>query len=174
MTSPLRTSIGIAGQLGNEGLISLQYDYAHAAQMEDVHILRIGAEAQAYRGLFLNAGYVYESSFTKEDPVWLLGYNDVRTDMDYRYTSSSQYASVGIGYRGAQLVAQLAYQYRWQTIHQYASEWQLRPFDVNTQTHRIVVTLAWRFSGRAEMAYDNGVDVYTYMQSLPVKKSLVD
>ncbi len=174
MTSPLRTSIGIAGQLGNEGLISLQYDYAHAAQMEDVHTLRIGAEAQAYRGLFLNAGYVYESSFTKEDPVWLLGYNDVRTDMDYRYTSSSQYASVGIGYRGAQLVAQLAYQYRWQTIHQYASEWQLRPFDVNTQTHRIVVTLAWRFSGRAEMAYDNGVDVYTYMQSLPVKKSLVD
>ena len=76
--------------------------------MEDVHTLRIGAEAQAYRGLFLNAGYLYESSFTKEDPVWLLGYNDVRTDMDYRYTSSSQYASVGIGYRGAQLVAQLA------------------------------------------------------------------
>jgi hypothetical protein len=92
--------------------------------------------------------------------------------MDYRHTSSSQYASVGIGYRGAQLVAQLAYQYRWQTIHQYASEWQLHPFDVNTQTHRIVVTLAWRFSGRAEMAYDNW-DV-SYMQSLPVKKSLVD
>ena len=172
MTSPLRTSIGIAGQLGNKGLLSLQYDYAHAAQMEDVHTLRIGAEAQAYRGLFLNAGYVYESSFTKEDLVWLLGYNDVRTDMDYRHTSSSQYASVGIGYRGAQLVAQLAYQYRWQTIHQYASEWQLHPFDVNTQTHRIVVTLAWRFSGRAEMAYANW-DV-SYMQSLPVKKSLVD
>ena len=43
MTSPLRTSIGIAGQLGNEGLLSLQYDYAHAAQMEDVYTLRIGA-----------------------------------------------------------------------------------------------------------------------------------
>ncbi len=145
MMMPLRTSVSVAGQIGNEGMIAVQYDYAHAATMEDVHTLRIGAEAQACRGLFLNAGYVYESSFMKEDPVWLLAYNDVRTDMDYRYTASSQYASAGIGYRGAQLVAQVAYQYRWQTLHQYASECQLLPIEVGTQTHRIVATLAWRF-----------------------------
>lgn len=145
MTSPLRTSISVAGQIGNSGMIAVQYDYAHAASMEDVHTLRIGAEAQACRGLFLNAGYVYESSFMKEDPIWLLAYNDVRTDMDYRYTASSQYASAGIGYRCDALVAQLAYQYRWQMIHQYASENQLIPFEVGTRTHRIVATLAWRF-----------------------------
>lgn len=145
MTSPLRTSVSVAGQIGSEGLIAMQYDYAHSSAMEDVHTLRIGAEAQACRGFFLNAGYVYESSFMKEDPVWLLAYNDVRTDMDYRYTASSQYGSVGLGYRGDQLVAQLAYQYRWQTIHQYASETQILPFEVSTRTHRIVATLAWRF-----------------------------
>ena len=145
MVSPLRTSVSVAGQIGNKGLIAVQYDYAHSSEMEDVHTLRIGAEAQATRGLFLNAGYVYESSFMKNDPVWMLGYNEIRTDMDYRYTQSSQYLSAGVGYRSDAVVAQLAYQYRWQTVHQYASEMQLLPLEVGTQTHSIVATLAWRF-----------------------------
>lgn len=145
LKSPLRTSFSMAGQIGNVGLIALQYDYAHSADMEDVHTIRIGAEAQAYHGLFLNAGYVYESSFMKDDPIWYLGYNEIRTDMDYRYTNASQYASVGIGYRGEMIVAQVAYQYCWQTLHQYASEVQTVPFEVGTKTHRIAATLAWRF-----------------------------
>lgn len=146
IASPLRTSVSMAGQIGNIGLIAAQYDYAHSKEMEDIHTLRIGAEAQAYRGLFFNAGYIYESSFMREEePKWLLGYNEIRTDMDYRYTAATQYASAGIGYRCDKVVAQLAYQYSWQTIHQYASEEQEFPFNVNTRTHRIVATLAWRF-----------------------------
>ncbi|MBP3575287.1 MAG: hypothetical protein J6J55_02205, partial [Paludibacteraceae bacterium] len=145
LTSPLRTSVSVAGQLGNSGLLALQYDYAHSSEMEDVHTLRVGAEAQVSRGLFINAGYVYESSFLQEDPIWMLGYNEIRTDMDYRYTPQTQYASVGLGYRSNVVVAQLAYQYRWQTLHQYASEVQLTPLEVSTRTHRIVATLAWRF-----------------------------
>ncbi len=145
MVSPLRTSVSVAGQIGNEGLIAVQYDYAHSAEMEDVHTLRVGAEAQATRGLFINAGYVYESSFTKDDPIWMLGYNEIRTDMDYRYTAATQYYTVGLGYRSDVVVAQLAYQYRWQTLHQYASETQSLPLNVDTRTHRIVATLAWRF-----------------------------
>ena len=146
IASPLRSSVSIAGQIGNVGLLAVQYDYAHSKEMEDMHTLRIGAEAQAYRGLFFNAGYVYESSFMREEePKWLLGYNEIRTDMDYRYTAATQYASAGIGYRCDKVVAQLAYQYSWQTIHQYASEEQTLPFHVDTHTHRIVATLAWRF-----------------------------
>ena len=145
IASPLRTSVSVAGQLGKIGLIAVQYDYAHSNEMEDIHTLRIGAEAQAYRGLFFNAGYVYESSFMEEDPKWLLGYNEIRTDMDYRYTAATQYASAGIGYRSDVVVAQLAYQYGWQTIHQYASEEQALPCYVDSHTHRIVATLAWRF-----------------------------
>ena len=145
MISPLRTSFSVAGQIGDYAMLAVQYDYAHSAEMEDVHTLRVGAEVQAYRGLFINAGYVYESSFMREDPIWMLGYNDIRTDMDYRYTPYSQYASLGIGYRSDVVVAQVAYQYRWQTLHQYASEMQLIPMDVSTRTHRIVATLAWRF-----------------------------
>lgn len=145
IASPLRTSVSVAGQLGKIGLIAVQYDYAHSNEMEDIHTLRMGAEAQVTRGLFLNAGYVYESSFMKEDPKWLLGYNEIRTDMDYRYTAATQYSSAGIGYRSDVVVAQLAYQYGWQTIHQYASEEQALPCYVDTHTHRIVATLAWRF-----------------------------
>lgn len=143
--APLRTSFSVAGQMGNTALIAVQYDYAHSADMEDVHTLRIGAEAQAYRGLFINAGYVYESSFMNKELAVGLDYNSIRTDMDYRYTTSSQYASLGIGYRSNVLVAQVAYQYLWQTLHQYATEMQLTPIDVQTRTHRIVATLAWRF-----------------------------
>ena len=145
IASPLRTSVSVAGQLGKIGLIAVQYDYAHSNEMEDIHTLRMGAEAQVTRGLFLNAGYVYESSFMKEDPKWLLGYNEIRTDMDYRYTAATQSASAGIGYRSDVVVAQLAYQYGWQTIHQYASEEQALPCYVDSHTHRIVATLAWRF-----------------------------
>lgn len=145
MVAPLRTSFSVAGQIGNVGLIAMQYDYAHSAEMEDMHTLRFGAEVQAYRGIFLNAGYVYESPFLKEEPAIGLDYNSIRTDIDYRYTPQSQYASCGIGYRSDVIVAQVAYQYRWQTLHQYASEMQLNPIDVLTYTHRIVATLAWRF-----------------------------
>lgn len=145
IASPLRTSVSVAGQMGKIGLIAVQHDYAHSNEMEDIHTLRMGAEAQVTRGLFLNAGYVYESSFMKEDPKWLLGYNEIRTDMDYRYTAATQYASAGIGYRSDVVVAQLAYQYGWQTIHQYASEEQALPCYVDSHTHRIVATLAWRF-----------------------------
>lgn len=145
IASPLRTSVSVAGQIFDKGLVAIQYDCAHSKEMEDIHTLRFGAEAQAYRGLFINAGYIYESSFTTEDPMWLLGYNEIRTDIDYRYTAATQYASAGIGYRSDVVIAQLAYQYGWQTLHQYASEEQELPFYVNTHTHRIVATLAWRF-----------------------------
>lgn len=143
--SPLRTSLSVAGQWGERGMLALQYDYAHAAEMEDVHTLRLGLEAQVARSVFCNAGYVYESSFLREDPVVGLDVKSIRTDIDYRYTAMSQYASAGIGYRSDVVVAQVAYQYRWQTIHQYASECQLTSMDVYAHTHRIVATVAWRF-----------------------------
>ena len=145
LRSPWRTSVSLAGQIGSTALIAAQYDYAHSAEMDDVHTLRLGVELQVYRGLFLNAGYVYESSFLKQEAPVGLNYNSVRGDMDYRYTPYSQYISTGFGYRGHVIIAQLAYQYRSQLLHQYATEMQTSPIDVQTRTHRIVATLAWKF-----------------------------
>ena len=133
-------------------MLSLQYDYAHALRdkelgyspMDDIHTLRAGLEAQVARGWYLNAGYVYESTFTPDGKVEL-AYNSIRTDTDYRFTQFSQYASAGFGYRNDHLVVGLAYQYGWQLLHQYATELQSNATDVHTNTHRIVGTLAWRF-----------------------------
>lgn len=150
--APLRSSASVAFQLENLGMLSLQYDYAHAlhekesgySPMNDVHTLRAGLEAQVSRGWYLNAGYVYESTFIPDGNVEL-AYNSIRTDTDYRFTQFSQYASAGFGYRSNHLVVGLAYQYSWQLLHQYATEFQDNATSVHTHTHRIVATLAWRF-----------------------------
>jgi hypothetical protein len=150
--APLRSSASVAFQLKNLGMLSLQYDYAHALRdkelgyspMNDIHTLRAGLEVQVSKGWYLNAGYVYESTFTPDGKVEL-AYNSIRTDTDYRFTQFSQYASAGFGYRNDHLVVGLAYQYRWQLIHQYATEYQSNATGVHTNTHRIVGTLAWRF-----------------------------
>jgi hypothetical protein len=150
--APLRSSSSVALQLKNLGMLSLQYDYAHALRekesgyspMNDIHTLRAGLEAQVSRGWYLNAGYVYESTFTPDGKVEL-SYNSIRTDTDYRFTQFSQSASAGFGYRTDYLVVGLAYQYSWQLLHQYATEFQDNATSVHTHTHRIVATLAWRF-----------------------------
>ena len=150
--APLRSSASVAFQLKNLGMLSLQYDYAHALRdkelgyspMNDIHTLRAGLEVQVSKGWYLNAGYVYESTFTPDGKVEL-AYNSIRTDTDYRFTQFSQYASAGFGYRNDHLVVGLAYQYGWQLIHQYATEYQSNATGVHTNTHRIVATLAWRF-----------------------------
>ena len=143
--TPLRTSVSVAGQIGNTGLVSLQYDYAHAMEMYDVHTLRMGAEMQIYTSVFLNAGYVYESLFLDQELPVPLPSKSIRTDTDSRFDVQTQYASVGLGYRNNVVAAHVAYQYRWQTLHQYATESQVVPVDVGARTHRIVATLAWRF-----------------------------
>ena len=143
--TPLRTSVSVAGQIGNTGLVSLQYDYAHAMEMYDVHTLRMGAEMQIYTSVFLNAGYVYESLFLDQELPVPLPSESIRTDTDSRFDVQTQYASVGLGYRNNVVAAHVAYQYRWQTLHQYATESQVVPVDVGARTHRIVATLAWRF-----------------------------
>jgi hypothetical protein len=73
-----------------------------------------------------------------------LPYNSVRTDMDYRYTQSTQYASAGLSYRNDRLIISLAYQYGWQSIHQYATDYQITPDPIHTKTHRIACSIAWR------------------------------
>ncbi len=149
---PMRVSAGVALQVKQYGLLSLQYNFTHqpnsknARKMTDVHSFRIGAEANIAKGLYMNAGYVWEPSFNKQDNKQELSNNDVRTDTDSHFVLSSQYASLGVGYRWARIVLNAAYQYRWQNLNIYATELQDTPSYVTAQTHNIVVTLAWRFN----------------------------
>lgn len=143
---PMRASAGAAVQVMQYAMLSLQYDYAHWKTMTDVHTFRAGAEVNIAKGLYINGGYMIEPMFSKHDPISEMPNNSIRIDPDFRVTRTSQYASVGIGYRWSWFVLNAAYQYRWQNIHQYATEMQAEPFDITARTHRFVFTLAWRFN----------------------------
>lgn len=153
---PLRSSVGMALQFWNYGMLSFQYDYTHWAKdqqkdvarrntMSDVHSLRVGAEGVIINRVFIDAGYAYEASFLKEDPICQMEYNSVRFDTYFRHYCSTQYVSAGLGYRGAWFLVHLAYQYRWQNVNLYAHELAL-PYDMRTNTHRIVLTINWHMA----------------------------
>ena len=148
LTLPLRTTAALSFLFGRKGLVSLQYDYRHIANINDIHTLKIGAEIVPLNNLFLNLGYACESDFRRADQIFYLKQNDVRTDGDFRHWLTAHYASAGIGYRGNFFIAQLAYQFGFRNSRLYPFAvsdpvFSPDPFDMNTMTHRIVLTLAW-------------------------------
>lgn len=138
---PLHTSTSVAFQIGAYGMIALQYDYRHSAYMDDLHSMRAGFEVVPVLGMYINAGYVYESTF-KPGRIVPMDPSFDRQDTYFLNNRRSQYVSCAIGYRGQQLVVQAAYQYRWQNIDMYAHE-KAAPYDMRTDTHRIVLTIGW-------------------------------
>ena len=110
--------------------------------MHSRHCLCVGGECVLAEKLYLNAGYAYESEFTKKAYYNALAYNDIRTDTDFFNLCGSNTASVGFGYRGRYLIAQAAYSLRWQKLNMF-------PFDsedyynMRTRTHRVVFTFAF-------------------------------
>ena len=141
-SAPLRTSLGVALQVGDYGALSLQYDYQHAKYCNDLHTLRAGLEIVPVPGLYLNAGYGYESTFKRSYDLARMDPKFERQDTHSIHPESTWYASGGIGYRGRMFMAQLAYQYRRQMLQLHAHE-KAQPIDINADTHRIVLTLGW-------------------------------
>lgn len=140
--APLRASFGAVLQVGYYGMLSLQYDYSHASFTDDLHTLRAGLEVVPVPGLYINAGYCYESTFSKTYSVLGIDSAFDRQDTHTLRPISTQYVSGAIGYRGQLFIAQLAYQYRWQRLQMYAYK-TAQPIDINADTHRIVLTLGW-------------------------------
>ena len=141
---PLRLSTSVAFQWKHYGLLSLQYDYAHHKYLDDVHTLKVGLEVVPISRLFINAGYVYESTFRNADNLlpYELNYNAVETNTHALYTRNTQYISCGIGYRGKNLIVQAAYQYQLQDLDFQLHELCLTD-GMRGRTHRFVITLGW-------------------------------
>lgn len=141
---PLRLSTSVAFQWKHYGLLSFQYDYAHHKYLDDVHTLKVGLEVVPISRLFINAGYVYESTFRNSDNLlpYEVNYNAVETNTHALYTRNTQYISCGIGYRGKNLIVQAAYQYRMQDMDFQLHELCLTD-GMQGRTHRFVVTLGW-------------------------------
>ncbi len=140
---PLRTSTSVAFQCGYYGMLALQYDFCHQPKERDIHTLRAGLEVVPVSGLYINAGYAYESTFNKNDAAVSIDPVLDRQDTYYQRLRFTQYASAAIGFRGKHVIVQAAYQYRWQGIQLYAHENVIDPYMMHTDTHRLVLTLGW-------------------------------
>ena len=140
---PLRLSTSVALQLQHYAMIALQYDYRHLIdKLYDVHSLRAGVEVVPYPGVYINAGYIFESPFKTKIPACLIDPKLERQDAYYQYPKWQQYISGGVGYRGNYIIVQAAYQYRMNRFKLYAHE-NAAPYNIAQDTHRIVLTLAW-------------------------------
>lgn len=140
--APQHLSLGAALQWTTWGVLSAQYDYTHARYVRDRHSWRIGGELIPVPGLYLNAGYGYEWDGAQDYAPIAMDYSLDRQDAHSVHHMASQYASCGIGWRGKNTIAQLAYQYRWQVMDIYAHE-MAQPYSGVVNNHRIVLTLGW-------------------------------
>lgn len=140
--APWRASFGAALQVGDYGLVSLQYDMAHAKYMNTLHTLKAGLEVVPVLGLYINAGYAHEFTCKSTNTPYAMDPTFERQDTHSLFPLHTRYVSAGIGYRGQIIVAQVAYQYRWQKMQLYAHE-AAQPYDINADTHRVVFTLGW-------------------------------
>ncbi len=139
---PLHLSSSVAFQIGGYGMIGLQYDYTKQQYHDAVHSLRAGIEVIPVMGMYINAGYAYESTFRPATTAVPIDATFDRQDTYYLRPRNTQYASVAVGYRGKHMLIQAAYQFRWQQINLYAHE-KAEPYDMRTNTHRIVLTIGW-------------------------------
>ena len=139
---PLHISTSVAFQVNYYAMIALQYDYRHQSGALDNHGFRLGLEIIPVPGLYINAGYAYESAFSRSNNVRHVDPTLHRQDTYFQRLRWSQYVSGGLGYRGQYFVVQAAYQYRWQRLRSYAYE-TAQPIDINADTHRVVLTIGW-------------------------------
>lgn len=138
---PLHLSTSVAFQIRQYALIALQYDYRYSRDIKHSHSFRTGIEVVPVPGLYINAGYVFESAFKKPSIVPFDTSLD-RQDTYFWHHRWQQYISGGIGFRGQYVIAQAAYQFRMHRAQLFAHE-NADPYDINQDTHRIVVTIGW-------------------------------
>ena len=139
---PLHLSTSVAFQISRYALIALQYDFRHMNYRPDMHSLRAGLEVVPIEGLYINAGYAFESPFSRQALSVAIDPSLNRQDAYFQDFKRQQFISCAVGYRGRHLIAQLAYQYRMQHFDFYAHS-NAAPHTFDTNTHRVVLTIGW-------------------------------
>lgn len=170
--TPLKVNAGASFLFGKLGLVSLEYEYNNIRgtrllsnigdsqsyslanqdmkdMFNDMHRIKVGAEFWVMKNLALRAGYVYQTSTTKDDARRYMLINSTRTDTYYSIIGDAHYASAGIGYRNGFFFADLAYQYRVidEQIYPYEnlSGGTLNPILAQTERHSAVFSFGFKF-----------------------------
>lgn len=79
--------------------------------MKGVSTVRLGAEYKPIPEFAIRAGYNYSSAAFKNDAIKALPDNSINTDTDFANTKSMNTFTLGVGYRGSSVYADLAYKY---------------------------------------------------------------
>ena len=139
---PLHLSTSVAFQISQYAMIAMQYDFRHNSSAPNMHSLRAGLEIVPIAGLYINGGYVFESTFSNTSRAVAIDPTLQRQDAYYQYTRRQQYISCAAGWRGRYIMAQVAYQYHRQHAALYAHQ-NADPYANHTTTHRVVLTVGW-------------------------------
>lgn len=114
--------------------------------LKGVSTFRVGAEYKVIPEFALRAGYNYSSAAYKDGAYKDLPLNSVMTDTDYANAKSKSNYTLGIGYRGSMLYADLAYQYSTYKSDYYAFDDEyLDKTEVTNTRSRVIFTLGMRF-----------------------------
>lgn len=119
MTTPLKASAGLGLQWKSHGLLSLQYDLQYHRLAGVSHTARVGLEAAMTNHWMLDAGYAYNTLYSR------------------------QYATVGLHYMGNWLRIGIAYAFSWRKAMVNDAVYGLQQGVVKTTENKIVFTFQW-------------------------------
>lgn len=127
--TPWKYNFSLGYTVGNSLALGAEYEYQNYSKMDfyttdgyemnetneaqlclkGVHAFRIGAEYKIIPQLAVRAGYNYTSSPFKDDAIKALSTNSIETDTGFANLKHQNDYTVGIGYRGSMLYADIAY-----------------------------------------------------------------
>ena len=155
---PMKMTMGVALQLNQMGMVSFEYDWIHQPKslFPDMHQIKLGGELVVRNHFFFRAGYACRSSFMRDDILFSPRYNDLRADTDFKNLKHQHFLSAGFGYRNKYLIVEMAYQCRleksnvyafsrplYDGVHEEPVGYQNQMYDMNSTTHRLVLSLGW-------------------------------
>lgn len=88
-----------------------EYENSTTSMMKGVNTFRLGLEYKVIPQFALRAGYNYTSAIFHEDAFKDLPYYSIQTDTDWENTKALSNYTLGIGYRGSMIYADLAYKF---------------------------------------------------------------
>lgn len=180
MRTPWRFNFSMGGTAGDCFAFGAEYEYYDASSLrvtydrgyykdyaikheadrclQGVHTFRAGAELRVVDGLYLRAGYNYQSSPFK-DSSYL---NQFLNSSNYNYSTNTDYVNLGelqrvtggIGFRSGSWYADMAYQYQTQKADVYAFHLperagnpanRLQAAKVDLDRHNVQFTIGYKF-----------------------------
>lgn len=114
--------------------------------LKGVHALRLGAEYKVIPQFALRAGYNYTTTAFGNSAYKALDINSINTDTDFTNSNAQTNYTLGIGYRGSLLYADLAYKLSSYTSDFYAFDSvDLAKTNVTNTRSQVLFTLGIRF-----------------------------